>query len=399
MIYDFDRITDRKGTMCIKYDFRAEHRMNEDVIPMWVADMDFPTAEPVIRRLQEAAAHGIFGYTEAKDEYYEAVKDWYRERFGWDIEKEWIVKTPGVVFALCAAVRALTKEGEAVLIQRPVYYPFSNAIVSNGRKLVNSPLVLKDNRYEIDFEDFENRIVLEQVKLFILCSPHNPVGRVWSERELRKIGEICLKHGVLIVSDEIHSDFVWEGYEHHMLAELDPAFADITVTATAPSKTFNLAGLQISNIVISNPALRDRFQEELNRTGYGISGCMGIFACEAAYREGGEWLAQCKAYIAGNIAFMKSYLEEHLPMLHMTETEGTYLVWVDFRDLGLSAEKLETFVAEKTGLWLDGGAMFGEEGAGFQRFNVACPRSVLKQALEKLEQAVKELVLYGPEKE
>lgn len=388
MAYDFDRTVDRRGTNCLKYDFAKERGRSDELLPLWVADMDFETAPCVKRRLEAAVAHGIYGYSEGKEDYFAAVHGWYEQRFNWDVKKEWLVKTPGVVFALAACIRAFTQEGDAVLLQQPVYYPFSEVILDNGRRLVNSPLVLRDGRYEMDFDDLEKKIVSEQVKLFLLCSPHNPVGRVWEEWELKKVGEICLRHGVLVVSDEIHSDFTWPGKVHHVFASLDPAFSQITVTCTAPSKTFNLAGLQISNIFIENSALRERFLKAVAQAGYSQVGLFGLIACQAAYEEGAQWLEELKAYLYENLLFVKSFLQEYIPEVKLVEPEGTYLLWLDFRGLSLSGDELEELIVKRAKLWLDSGRMFGPDGAGFQRINIACPRSVLKQAMEQLREAV-----------
>lgn len=388
MAYDFDRTVDRRGTNCLKYDFAKERGRSGELLPLWVADMDFETAPCVKRRLVAAVEHGIYGYSEGKEAYFAAVHNWYEQRFDWDVKKEWLVKTPGVVFALAACVRAFTQEGDAVLLQQPVYYPFSEVILDNGRRLVNSPLVLRDGRYEMDFDDLEKKIVSEQVKVFLLCSPHNPVGRVWEERELKKVGEICLRHGVLVVSDEIHSDFTWPGKKHHVFASLDPAFSRITVTCTAPSKTFNLAGLQISNIFIENSALRGRFLKAVAQAGYSQVGLFGLLACQAAYEEGAQWLEELKAYLYENLLFVKSFLQEYIPEVKLVEPEGTYLLWLDFKGLSLSGDELEELIVKRAKLWLDSGRMFGPDGAGFQRINIACPRSVLQKAMEQLREAV-----------
>ena len=390
MNYDFDTVIDRRGTNCLKYDFAKERGKREDVLPLWVADMDFRTAPEILERLTETVQHGIFGYSEGKEAYFLALRNWYLERFGWDVKRSWLVKTPGVVFALATAIRAFTKEGDAVLLQQPVYYPFSEVINDNHRVLITSPLKQINGHYEIDFQDFEEKIAANQVKLFLLCSPHNPVGRVWKEWELRKIGEICLRYGVLIVSDEIHSDFTYEGYQHHVLANLSPEFADITVTCTAPSKTFNLAGLQVSNIFISNPKLRQQFKTSIASAGYSQVNLMGLVACQAAYEKGGPWLEQVKAYLADNLAFVREYLKEHLPQIKLVEPEGTYLIWLDFRLLGLTESQREDLIVNKAHLWLDSGAMFGVDGEGFERINIACPRATIRQALQQLKEALQE---------
>lgn len=388
MKYDFDNVPDRRGTNCLKYDFAKERGKPEDVLPLWVADMDFPTAPEILKRLEQAVSHGIFGYSEGKEDYFGAVSGWYQKHFGWEVKRSWLVKTPGVVFAIAAAVRAFTEEGDAVLLQQPVYYPFGETIRENGRVLVNSPLKLTEGHYEIDFEDFEKQIIEKKVKLFLLCSPHNPVGRVWEEWELRKIGDICLKHGVLIVSDEIHSDFVWPGHKHLVFASLSPEYADITVTCTAPSKTFNLAGLQASNIFISNHERKQRFKKAIAQAGYSQVNLMGLIACQAAYEEGEAWLAALKEYLEGNLAFVRNYLREFLPEISLIEPEGTYLIWLDFRKLGLTEEERERLIVGKARLWLDSGAMFGADGEGFERINIACPRETLRKALDQLRQAI-----------
>jgi cystathionine beta-lyase len=389
MAFDFDKIVDRRGTNCLKYDFAKERGIQGDVLPMWVADMDFQTAPCILEKLEEVVRHGIFGYSEGKDAYFNAVAGWYEKHFGWKVQEDWLIKTPGVVFALAAAVCAYTKEGESVLLQQPVYYPFSEVIVDNGRKLIDNPLKNVDGHYEIDFEDFEKKIVDNDVKLFLMCSPHNPVGRVWKEWELRKMGDICLKYGVVIVSDEIHSDFTWEDHKHLVFADLDEKYADITMTCTAPSKSFNIAGLQISNIFISNPKLRSAFRHAVDAAGYSQVNCMGLAACQAAYEGGEQWLKELKAYIWENYLYLESYLAENLPEIQVIRPEGTYLIWMDFRALGLNEAERQDLVVRKAHLWLDSGAMFGRVGDGFERINIACPRSTLTQALEQLKAAIR----------
>lgn len=390
-MYDFDKVIDRHGTNCLKFDFAKERGKNGDELSLWVADMDFQVAKPITDALQAQVNHGIYGYTEVKSDYFDIVKNWFKDNFDWEIKKGSLVKTPGVVYAIAMAVKAFTKEGEAVIIQQPVYYPFSEMIIANNRKLVNSPLVLKDGRYEIDFEDFEKKIVENNVKLFILCSPHNPVGRVWSVEELKRIGDICIKHDVVIFSDEIHADFVYEPNKHHVFASLGESYAANSVIATAPSKSFNIAGLQVSNIFIENKKLRDAFRNEIVKSGYSQLNTMGLVAARAAYESGKEWLDEVRAYIKDNLIFFRDYLKENIGELSLIEPEGTYLVWVDFRKLGLSEKQREDLIVNKAKLWIDSGAMFGVDGEGFERFNIACPRSYLKQALDSLAKAIKGL--------
>lgn len=388
-MYDFDTVIDRRGTGSLKYDLAVRRGKPADVLPMWVADMDFQTAPQITKRLEGVVQHAIYGYTEPDESYFEALKNWYGTRFGWEVRRPWLVKTPGVVFALAEAVRAFTEPGDAVLIQQPVYYPFAGVIEENDRVLVNSPLQLIDGHYEIDFEDFEQKIVENQVKLFLLCSPHNPVGRVWKEEELRRLGEICLAHGVIVTSDEIHSDFTFPGHTHHIFASLGERFADISVICTAPSKTFNLAGLQVSNIWIPNPQLRRKFRRAVEQTGYSQLNTVGLAACQAAYEEGGPWLEELKAYLVSNLDFMREFLKTETPELHLIEPDGTYLIWVDFRDLGMTEDEREVFILKEAKLWLDSGAIFGPDGEGFERFNIACPRATLTQALVQLRDALR----------
>ncbi|MBD5508572.1 MAG: pyridoxal phosphate-dependent aminotransferase [Lachnospiraceae bacterium] len=382
---DFDKEIDRHGTGCIKYDYAAERGMPEDVLSLWVADMDFETSSYVQDALRERLQHGVFGYTEEVPGYFESVSGWMLRHHDWKVEKPWLVKTPGVVFALAMAVQAYTEPGDGVLIQQPVYYPFAGVIRDNDREVISNSLSLgEDGRYHIDFEDFEKKITEHRIKLFFLCNPHNPVGRVWTKEELERLGDLCVKHQVTVVSDEIHQDFVFQG-KHQVFANLKKEYADITVTCTAPSKTFNLAGLSMSNIFISNETLRKRFLKQMDRAGVSQLNVMGLVACEAAYRAGEEWYQGMMRYVADNIAFVKQYVEENLPGVRMAEHEGTYLVWLDFRGLGLSEAALEHKIIHEARLWLDGGAMFGKEGSGFQRVNVACPRKLLEEALERIK--------------
>ena len=395
---NFDRIINRKNTRCLKYDFAKRRGMPEDVLPLWVADMDFETSSYIEDALVERAKEGIFGYSEVQIPYFEIVKDWQVRHHKWNIEEKWLIKTPGVVFALAMAVNAFTDPGDAILIQNPVYYPFTNIIRDNDRRVVDNTLIYEktagqsgDNGYRIDIEDFERKLEQEHIKLLILCNPHNPVGRVWTVEELQQLGEICLRHHVIVVSDEIHNDFVYPGYEHTVFATVDPRFAEFTVTCTAPSKTFNLAGLQISNIFIPNEKLRKAFQTEIDKTGYDEPNALGIVACEAAYRAGEDWLDQLRAYLLKNLNFLRNFLQEKIPQIHLVEPEGTYLVWLDCSELGITGKELDQFIVDKAGLWLDGGSMFGPSGAAFQRVNIACPRATLQLALDKLKTAVDSL--------
>ena len=391
MSYNFDEIIDRRNTDCLKYDFAVERGKPADVLPLWVADMDFRTAPHIIEKAVADASLGIYGYTESKDDYFQAVANWYRTYFDWNVEKKWLVKTPGIVFAIGLAIKALTKEGDGVMIQQPVYYPFSEVIKDNDRKLVNNALVLRNGHYEIDFEDFEQKIIQEQVKLFVLCSPHNPVGRVWTKEELQKIGEICLKYGVKVVSDEIHSDFVYGDRKHYVFTTVDPRFEEFSIVCTAPSKTFNLAGLQASNIFIPNVQIRKAFLKQMSAVGYSQLNMIGLHACKAAYETGREWLEELKVYLKGNLDFVREYLEQNLPQIKLIEPEGTYLIWLDCRALGLPEAKLDHLIVHEAKLWLDSGAIFGKDGEGFERINIACPRAILEEACKRLCRAVQSL--------
>lgn len=381
---DFDKITDRAGTNAIKYDLAEARNKPKDAISLWVADMDFPTAPCVQKAIAEKAAHGIFGYSRPDSRYYAALKKWFKERHNYKIQDEWVVNTPGVCFALATAIKAFTKEGESVLVQKPVYYPFFNMIKNLSRKVVNSPLELKNGHYEINFQDFEDKIVSEKVKMFILCSPHNPGGRVWKKEELLRISEICLEHNVLVVSDEIHSDITFEGHTHTVYGTLSPAAAENSIICTAPSKSFNLAGLQFSNIIIPCAKLRVDFLRELDRTGYDEPSLMGIVAATAAYSEGAEWFDEAKSYIWKNIQFAKNYIEENCPKIKVIVPEGTYLLWLDFSGLGLTDKEINGRILNNAKVWLDSGSMFGSEGEKFQRINCATPRAILKEALERI---------------
>lgn len=386
---NFDNVTERRGTYCLKYDFAKERGLPEDVLPFWVADMDFPAPKPVIDELVKRSQHGIFGYTDIKEDYAETLSDWFKKRHGWQITPKSLVITPGVVFAICAAIRAFTEKGDAVLINPPVYYPFSASVKQNGRNLVESPLVLNNGKYEFDFEDFEEKIVKHKVKLFILCSPHNPVGRVWRREELFKIADVCLKHKVLVIADEIHADFVRPKFSHTVFASLSSQISDITITCTAPSKTFNFAGLQVSNIFIDNKDIRKKFQAEILASGYSQPNALGMFATKAAYEHGEEWLTELLAYLEGNLDFVKKFFESKLPKVKLIEPEGTYLLWLDLRMYGLSDRELDNRIINKGKLWLDPGHIFGAGGSGFQRINMACPKSILEEGLRRLAQALK----------
>jgi cystathionine beta-lyase len=404
MKYDFDREINRKDTQSAKWGVIQDpdnpsrwHATNDycgqgRVLPMWVADMDFPAPQPVVDALVRRAQHGIFGYTVRTADHDRAVVDWMQRRHGWTIKPAWLVSTPGVVPAINLLVRTFAGPGQKVLIQRPVYYPFFSAIENNGAEIVSNSLILDHDRYEMDFDDLEKKAADSATSLYILCSPHNPVGRVWTREELTRVGEICLKHQVLVIADEIHADLIYEGITFTPFAAISQEMAENAVVCTAPSKTFNLAGLHTSNIIISNHRLRRRFQQTLNSSGMGRwASSFGVVACETAYREGEPWLAQVMAYIEDNLDYLQEFIESHLPEIRVIRPEGTYLVWLDCRELGLDKWALKRLMLGKARIFADEGFIFGPEGDGFERINIACPRSILQEALARIRRAIEEL--------
>jgi len=386
MSYNFDEIIDRDPTSSFKWSFRKTMAGDEDVIPMWVADMDFASPPAVVEALKARVAHPIYGYTAATDEYYEAFIRWMDKRNNWKIKREWMCHTPGVVTAIDVAIQAYTHPGDKVVIQPPVYYPFSSTVLNNGRQLVENRLKLENNRYTMDYEDLEKKIDA-RTKMLILCSPHNPIGRVWERQELEKLVEVCEKKDILIVSDEIHSDLIIGNIKHTCIASLSEDAANRTITLTAPSKTFNLAGLKTSNIIIPNQKLKDDYSAVLTKNGYG-SNIFGLTAAEAAYSKGEPWLDALLDYIRGNLKTLEEYLTEKIPELEVFPVEGTYLPWINCGKLCLEDPALSDLFLKKAKLWLDTGVMFGTGGSGFMRINIACPRSILLKALDQLEKAV-----------
>lgn len=388
MAYDFDRVIERRNTDSLKFDYAQKRGRPADILPLWVADMDFSAPPEVLSALHERVEHGIFGYSDAAtNDYFDSLNQWYQSRFDYSFQESWLTKAPGVVYALSAAIRAFTREGDGVLIQPPVYYPFTESVLENNRVLAQNVLIEHGGQYTIDLADFERQIVEHSVKLFLLCSPHNPVGRVWTREELLAIGDLCLRHGVVVVSDEIHADFVFPGNRHHVFASLKPEFEAITVTCTAPSKTFNLAGLQIANIFIADESLRKTFRAELNASGYSQPNVIGLIASRAAYAHGAAWLNELLVYLRGNLDYLRNFLQHELPQIRLVEPQGTYLAWLDCRALGLSDALLNHWITHNAKLWLDAGTMFGTGGEGFVRLNYACPRATLTQALNQLKSA------------
>ena len=378
----FDPVYDRTDTGAIKY-----NNLTQNTIPMWIADMDFKSPPAVTDALAKVAQHGIYGYGDTDDEYDSLIVSRYDRRIGWKIEKDQILKIPGVMFGVAAAIRAVTELNDAVLICQPVYYPFAKIIPANHRKTVVSELALKNGRYEIDFLDFENKIKREKVKTFLLCSPHNPVGRVWEKEELIKIAEICLKYGVYIISDEIHSDFIYPGYKHIPIASLSDEIADRTITCLSPTKTFNLAGLQAANMVVPNKNLRVRLKKECASTGYSHLNIMAVAAAKAAYKHGEEWLEGLLKYLAQNINLLKNAFPEDAPVSALN-IEGTYLAWLDCRNLNLTPSELDDLFLGKAGVWLHNGHTFGAGGQGFMRMNIACPKSILEKAIQQIHAVI-----------
>ncbi|UCC75763.1 MAG: pyridoxal phosphate-dependent aminotransferase [Anaerolineales bacterium] len=403
MRYDFDRQISRRGTSAVKWEFIQKgqdllHWEHTDeffgpnrILPMWVADMDFRSPEPVVTALVARAEHGIYGYTEKSDGYYQSVVGWMERRHGWRVAPEWICTTPGVVPALNMLVRTFLSPGEKVLIQQPVYYPFFSAIENNGGQIVSNSLILDNGRYGMDFDDLEVKAQDPKVKMAILCSPHNPVGRVWRREELSRFGEICLRNNILVVSDEIHGDLIYKRYAFTPFASISEDIAQNAVICTAPSKTFNLAGLQTSNIIIPNADLRAKFEKTLHSNGLFGIGVLGIVATEAAYNHGEEWLEQLLDYVEGNLRYLEQYVRDNIAQISVIPPEGTYLVWLDCRRLGLGKWDLQRFMLNEARVYLDEGFVFGPEGEGFERINIACPRSILAEAIERIHNAIQRL--------
>lgn len=387
MRYNFDEAVIQSESS-VKWSAAEKMFGQEDIIPLWVADMDFKGPDPVIEALKRRAETGIYGYSFLPDSLYESVADWLLKRHQWPIEKEWICFSPGVVPALNACISAFTSPEDPVIIQTPVYPPFHNAVLENGRKLIFNPLQIKNNRYCMDFEDLTAKFISDRPKMVILCNPHNPVGSVWSAEELNELARLCAEHDVLLLSDEIHSDLVFHDYKHIPAASLSEQIASRSVTCIAPSKTFNMAGLQASFVIIPDKELRESFQQTMKRDHRTMANAFAVTAAEAAYRSGEDWLDQCLAYIRGNADYALRFLRERLPVFKPSNPEGTYLLWVDCRGLNMTTEELKAFMTGKAKVAVTDGSGFGAEGAGFIRMNLACRRSTLEEALSRLEQAV-----------
>lgn len=387
MKYDFDEIIPRRNTRSYKWDSAAD----DNVLPLWVADMDFRTAPAVVKALERRVKHGIFGYVKVPDEYYQAVTNWFARRHGWQFQKEWMIYTSGVVPALSAIIKALTEPGDDIVVQTPVYNCFFSSIRNNGCRIVSNPLIYDGRTYRMDFEDLETKTADPNVKAMLLCNPHNPAGRVWTRDELVRLGEICRRNHVTVISDEIHCELVFPGHTYLPFASISDQHLWNSVTCISPSKSFNMAGLQIANIIARDDALRQRIDRAININEVCDVNPFGVEATIAAYNQGEEWLMQLLGYLQGNYETLCEFFGKYLPQIAVTELEGTYLVWTDCRKLGLSSDVLQSRLLAEAGVWLNSGTMYGAEGEGFMRWNIACPRSVLVQAMARFRDFVDSL--------
>ncbi len=381
-MYDFDTIIDRENTSNIKYDLRQKFFENKDVLPMWVADMDFQTPDFIINAVKDRADHKIYGYTFRHESYYSSIINWVKRRHNWELNKDWIVYSPGIVPALNFSTLAYTNPGDKIIVQPPVYFPFFTAATDHDRVILNNELILEEGKYLIDFDDFETKA--KEAKMFFLSNPHNPVSRVWTKEELTKLGEICVRNNVLIISDEIHNDLILPGYKHFPMASLSDEICDITITCIAPSKTFNLAGLATSSVIISNKELRDRFEKIINSLHLSLGNIFGAVASEAGYTYGDKWVDELMIYISGNIEFLKDSLKRSSSKIKLINPEATYLAWLDFREFDLDDEQIKNLLINKAGLGLSHGPIFGDGGQGFQRINLAVSKHVVSEATKRL---------------
>jgi len=390
-LYNFDETIERRGTNCIKFDKNEAIFGTEDVMPMWVADMDFRTPDFIIEAIKKRLEHEILGYTFRGDSYFDSIQNWMKKRHHWDVEKDWITFSPGVVAGLTMAIEALSQPGDKVIVQPPVYYPFFDSVKGTHRNLVENPFKTVNGRLTFDFDDLKAKID-EKTKLLLLCNPQNPGGMVWTREELTELSKICMENGIIIISDEIHSDLVFKGMKHLPLPTISEEIKQNTVVCMAPSKTFNTAGLTTSVIIIPNKRLKAKFERQLHTPHLHMGNIFGTIALEAAYTQGEEWLEQLLEYLEGNFHLIEDYISQKIPQLNVMQAEATYLAWIDFSALGLKDKELEDFVIKKAGLGLSAGKVFGTGGKGFMRMNFGCPRSYLEKALKKMETAIKELV-------
>ena len=390
MKYNFDKIIPRENTACIKYDLRKEYFGDDAILPLWVADMDFETPDFIREAVMKRAAHPVYGYTFRTGAFSQSIIRWNQKRHNWPLQKEWISFSPGVVPSLNMAVLAFTKPGDQVVVQPPVYFPFFTAVKNHGRELIYNQLVEKNGLYKMDFEDLERKTG-EKTRLLLLCHPHNPVGRLWSKTELETLVEICHRKNIIIVSDEIHSDLMLKGNKHVPLASLSQKAAGISLTCIAPSKTFNLAGLSTSALIIPNPDHKKAYEKMLDNLHIGMGNLFGTVALETAYNQGEEWIEQLLAYLNNNLSILNDFFKTRIPAVRVIQPEATYLVWLDFRELGLNKKELKEFIIRKAGIGLSDGPSFGPGGDSFQRINIALPTSVLITAIERLEKAINAL--------
>ena len=387
MKYNFDEIIDRRGTDCLKYDFGMKRKGRDDLLPMWVADMDFRLPDEILAALHKRVDHGIFGYTDPLDDYFKALNHWYSTRYGFTVDPDWVTLGACLVYAIHVSIQAFTEPGDSVMVMQPVYYPFSEAVRNNGRKLVNCQLKYEDGRYSIDFEAMERKIREEKVRALIFCSPHNPVGRVWTEEELVRVADLCLANDVILMVDEIHADFIFPGRKFFSCMCLEEKYRKNLALFSSPGKTFNIAGLQSATIVIPDAELRAKYRAANRAAGYSQANVMGQAALIACYTLGAEWVDELVEYIYGNVQYVKAFIAENLPKAKVVDPDGTYLLWVDFSGYGISSEELEHRILDKAKLWLDAGGIFGPETALFERFNLATPRSVVEEAMGRLKEA------------
>jgi len=388
--YNFDEIVDRKNTCSAKWDGTDKLFQKEDLLSMWVADMDFLSPRPIIEAIIRRAKHGIFVYTFLTSQFYEAVINWFRWRDNWTLDKSWIYYAPGVLPGISFSVQAFSNPGDKIIVQNPIYTPFYHIIKNTDRKILLNPLKLSNGRYEMDFKDLKAKARHPRAKLMILCNPHNPTGRVWTKEELTALGEICLENQILVIADEIHCDLIYPGYKYTPFASISSEFAQNSITCNSPSKTFNLPSLKIANVIIKNPELRTKFSKIRQIHHITAPNCFASAVVEAAYNECEDWVDELMLYITENLEFLKNFIKENIPEVKVIEPEGTYLVWLDFRELGFGRKELNKILFDKAKVALWEGYLFGKGGKGFERINIACPRSILKEGLNRIATAIKD---------